>query len=172
MSVRDTTYIKFVLTRPCRFRQKGTPNVQSRHVQTDQRGRQALDRVSRTSAGKSERWRHPIDHNSRLHGNDAVQRRKATGFAPEEAAKLENWFEVHTNFDMQAKRSKKHPEIQVGGEVKLYKQRSVRDEGIVSGYPRDPVKVKRVSKSLGQKFFEPRAQLSEPTLYCTLKENL
>ena len=38
--------------------------------------------------------------------------------------------------------------------MKVYKQRSVHDKEVVSDYPRDPVKVKRITKSLGQKFYE------------------
>ena len=80
--------------------------------------------------------RQPVDHDNRVHGDDTVQPHKATGFAPEEAAKPENWFEVHTNLETQAKHNRKYPEIQVGDEVKVYKQRSVRGKEVVSDYPR------------------------------------
>ncbi len=45
--------------------------------------------LERTSEG-----RQPIVHDNRFHGDDTVQPHIATGFATEEAAKPEIWFEV------------------------------------------------------------------------------
>jgi hypothetical protein len=38
--------------------------------------------------------------------------------------------------------------------VKAYKQRNVHDKEVVSDHPRDPAKVKRITQSLGQTFYE------------------
>ena len=79
--------------------------------------------------------RQPIDYDNRVHGDDKVFPHKATGFTATEAAKPENWLEVHTNMEIQARHRRKYPEIQVGDEVKVYKQRSVHDNEIISDYP-------------------------------------
>ncbi len=93
----------------------------------------------------------PIDHENRVHGDDKVQPRTAMGFAPEEAAKLENWFEVR---EIQARPNVNSLEIQGGDMVKSYKQRDVHDKEVVSDYPGDPAKVKRITKILSKTFYE------------------
>ena len=98
--------------------------------------------------------RQPIDYDNRVHGDDKVFPHKATGFTATEAAKPENWLEVHTNMEIQARHRRKYPEIQVGDEVKVYKQKSVHTKEVVSDYPNNPVKVKKITKSLGQTFYE------------------
>ena len=98
--------------------------------------------------------RQPIDYDNRVHGDDKVFPHKATGFTATEAAKPENWLEVHTNMEIQARHRRKYPEIQVGDEVKVYKQKSVHTKEVVSDYPNYPVKVKKITKSLGQTFYE------------------
>ena len=98
--------------------------------------------------------RQPIDNDNRVHGDDKVLPHKATGFTASEAAKPENWFEVHTNMEIQAKHRRKYPEIQVGDEVEVYKQRSVHTKEVISDYPNAPVKVEKITKSLGQTFYE------------------
>ena len=98
--------------------------------------------------------RQPVDNDNRVQGDDKVFPHKATGFTASEAAKPENWFEVHTNMEIQAKHKRKHPEIQVGDEVKVYKQRSVHTKEVISDYPNAPVKVEIITKSLGQTFYE------------------
>ncbi len=98
--------------------------------------------------------RQPVDNDNRVQGDDKVFPHKATGFTASEAAKPENWFEVHTNMEIQAKHKRKHPEIQVGDEVKVYKQRSVHTKEVIRDYPNAPVKVEKITKSLGQTFYE------------------
>ncbi len=65
--------------------------------------------------------RQPIDYDNRVYGDDKVFPHKATGFTAEEATKPENWFESHTNLEIQARRRIKYLDIQVGDEVKVYK---------------------------------------------------
>ena len=57
--------------------------------------------------------------------------------------KKKNWLEVHTKMEIQAKHRRKYPEIPVGDEVKVYKQKSVHAKEVVSDYPNNPVKVKK-----------------------------
>jgi hypothetical protein len=56
--------------------------------------------------------RRPIDHGNGAHGDGKVQPHKATVLAPEEAAKPENWFEVHTSLEIQARLNREYPESQ------------------------------------------------------------
>ena len=56
--------------------------------------------------------------------------------------------------EIQARHRRKYPEIHVGDEVKVYKQRGVHQKEVVSDYPNAPVKVKKITKSLGQTFYE------------------
>ena len=110
----------------------------------------------------------PIDPDNRVHGDDKVFPHKATGFTATEAAKPENWFDVHTNMEIQARHRRKYPEIHVGDEVKVYKQRGVHQKEVVSDYPNAPVKVKKITKSLGQTFYEVEGDKSFPVLRADL----
>ena len=92
----------------------------------------------------------PIDHDNRVRGDDKTYPRNSTGFTPEEAAKPENWFEAHTNVDIQAKHNRKYDDIHVGDKVKVWKQKSVHDKEVVSDFPDQPVEVKKIVRSLGQ----------------------
>ena len=55
--------------------------------------------------------------------DDKIYPHKATGFTPNEAAKPENWFEVHTNMEIQAKHNRKYPAVKVGDKVKVYRSK-------------------------------------------------
>ena len=111
--------------------------------------------------------RQPIDYDDRVHGDDKVFPHKATGFTATESSKPENWLEVHTNMEIQARHRRKYPEIQVGDEVKVYKQKSVHTKEVVSDYPNNPVKVKKITKSLGQTFYEVEGE-SHPVIRADL----
>ena len=52
---------------------------------------------------------------------DKIRPNRTTEFTPEEAAKPENWFEVHNNMELKAKHNMKYPEINVGDKVKVFK---------------------------------------------------
>ena len=48
---------------------------------------------------------------------------RTTEFTPQDAAKPENWFEVHNNMEIKARHNRKYLEINIGDRVKVYKQR-------------------------------------------------
>ncbi len=50
---------------------------------------------------------------------------KATGLPPIEAAKPENWFEVHENKEIQAKHQRQYHDVKVGDKFKVYRQRGL-----------------------------------------------
>ena len=85
-----------------------------------------------------------------MRGDDKTYPRNSTGFTPEDAAKPENWFEAHTNMEIQANHNRKYDEIHVGDKVKVWQQKSVHDKEVVSDFPDEPVEVKKIVRSLGQ----------------------
>ena len=50
--------------------------------------------------------------------DDKIYPHKATGFPRNEAAKPENWFEVHNNMEIQAMHNRQYPDAKVGDKVK------------------------------------------------------
>ena len=73
---------------------------------------------------------------------------------PEEAAKPENWFEVHNNLEIQAKHKRKYPELHVGDKVKVYRQRGPLTKAVVGDYKYHPSTIAGITRSLGQTFYK------------------
>ncbi len=86
--------------------------------------------------------------------DDKVYPHRATGMPPEEAAKPENWFEVHNNLEIQAKHKRKYPELHVGDKVKVYRQRGPLTKEVVGDYKYHPSTITGITKSLGQTFYK------------------
>ena len=79
---------------------------------------------------------------------------RTTEFTPQDAAKPENWFEVHNNLEMKARHNRKYPEINVGDRVKVYKQRGALEKEWIGDYKPDTTTVTDITKSLGQTFYK------------------
>ena len=79
---------------------------------------------------------------------------RTTEFTPEEASKPENWFEVHNNMELEAKRNMKYPEINIGDKVKVFKQRGALEKEWVGDYKPCTTTVTNITKSLGQTFYK------------------
>ena len=79
---------------------------------------------------------------------------RTTEFTPEEAAKPENWFEVHNNMEIKARHNRKYPEINIGDTVKVYKQRGALEKEWIGDYKPDTTTVTEITKSLGQTFYK------------------
>lgn len=77
-----------------------------------------------------------------------------TEFTPQDAAKPENWFEVHNNMEMKARHNRKYPEINIGDTVKVYKQRGALEKEWIGDYKPDTTTVTEITKSLGQTFYK------------------
>ena len=86
--------------------------------------------------------------------DDEIHEHKATGFTPEDAAKPENWFEVHNSMEIQAKHRRKYPPLKVGDKVKVYRQRSALSKEVEGDYKYDPTVITGIEKSLGQTFYK------------------
>ena len=86
--------------------------------------------------------------------DDEIHEHKATGFTPEDAAKPENWFEVHNSMEIQAKYRRKYPPLKVGDKVKVYRQRSALSKEVEGDYKYDPTVITGIEKSLGQTFYK------------------
>ena len=96
--------------------------------------------------------------NNKKQSNDAdddkIYPHKATGFAPKEAAKPENWFEAHTNMEIQAKHNRKYPDVKVGDKVKVYRSKGALGKEVVGDYMYHNLKVTNITQSLGQTFYK------------------
>jgi hypothetical protein len=79
---------------------------------------------------------------------------RTTEFTPQDAAKPENWFEVHNNMEMKARHNRKYPEINIGDTVKVYKQRGALEKEWIGDYKPDTTTVTEITKSLGQTFYK------------------
>ena len=79
---------------------------------------------------------------------------RITEFTPEDAAKPENWFEVHNNMEIKARHNRKYPEINIGDTVKVYKQRGALEKEWIGDYKPDTTTVTEITKSLGQTFYK------------------
>ena len=79
---------------------------------------------------------------------------RTTEFTPEDAAKPENWFEVHNNMEIKARHNRKYPEINIGDTVKVYKQRGALEKEWIGDYKPDTTTVTEITKSLGQTFYK------------------
>ena len=90
--------------------------------------------------------------------DDEIYPLKATGFPPNEAAKPENWFEVHNNVENQAKRKRKYPDLKVGDKVKVFKERRALAKEVVGDYKHDATDITGIERSLGQTFFWARGE--------------
>ena len=86
--------------------------------------------------------------------DDEILEHKATGFTPEDAAKPENWFEVHNSMEIQAKHRRKYPPLKVGDKVKVYRLRSALSKEVEGDYKYDPTVITGIEKSLGQTFYK------------------
>ena len=86
--------------------------------------------------------------------DDQVYPHRATGFAPNEAVKPENWFEVQNNLEIQAKHKRKYPELKVGDKVKVYRQRGPLSKEVEGDYKYDATVITGIERSLGQNFYK------------------
>ena len=87
-------------------------------------------------------------------GDDKVYPHRTTGFTPEEAAKPENWFEVHNNIEIHARHNRKYPELHVGDKVKVKKEKGVLAKEVVGDYKYHPSTITGITRSLGQTFYK------------------
>ena len=109
------------------------------------------------------RWTEYLDEvldrmNSKKQSNeeedDKIYPHKATEFPPNEAAKPENWFEVHNNLEIHAKHNRKYPDLKVGDKVKVYRAKGALGKEDEGDYRYHSTVIKRIERSLGQTFYK------------------
>ncbi len=66
--------------------------------------------------------------------DDKIYPHRATGYPPNEAAKPENWFEVHNNMEVQAKHRRQYPDVMAGDKVKVYRSRAALSKEVEGEY--------------------------------------
>lgn len=86
--------------------------------------------------------------------DDEAHVSRATKFTPEDAAKAENWFDVHNNMALKAMRNRKYPQIDVGDRVRVYKQRNVHTKEWEGDFKPHIETVTKITQSLGQTFYK------------------
>ena len=86
--------------------------------------------------------------------DDKIYPHKATDFPPNEAAKPENWFEVHNNLEIHAKHNRKYPDLKVGDKVKVYRSRGALGKEVEGDYKYHPTVIQHIERSLGQTFYK------------------
>ena len=86
--------------------------------------------------------------------DEEIYPHKATGFPPNEAAKPENWFEVHNNMEMQAKHNRQYPDVKVGDKVKVYRSKGALGKEGEGDYRYHASVITGITKSLGQTFYK------------------
>ena len=95
-----------------------------------------------------------IKKQSNEEDDDNIYPHKATGFPPNEAAKPENWFEVHDNMEIQAKHNRQYPHVKVGDKVKVYRSRGALSKEVEGDYKYDATVVTGIERSLGQTLYK------------------
>ena len=73
---------------------------------------------------------------------------------PDEAVKPENEFDVKTNLEINARRKRKNPVLEVGDVVRSFRKRKVGEKERVGDYEPGTKKVTEITKSLGQTFYK------------------
>ena len=81
---------------------------------------------------------------------DKIRPNRTTEFTLGEAAKPENWLEVHNNMELKAKHNMKYPEINIGDKVRVFKQRGALEKEWVGDYKPGTTTVTNITKNLGQ----------------------
>ena len=75
------------------------------------------------------------------------------GMTPAEALKEKNNFKVKIKMAVDAIRTGKYPEINIGDEVKTYRKKAITEKERSSNWLPTKYKVERIEKKLGQTYF-------------------
>ena len=108
-----------------------------------------MDRIHKRSARENEHKKQSNEAD-----DDKIYPHKATEFPPNEAAKPENWFEVHNNLEIHAKHNRKYPDLKVGDKVKVYRAKGALGKEDEGDYRYHSTVIKRIERSLGQTFYK------------------
>ena len=77
----------------------------------------------------------------------------ATKFTPKDARMKKNEFEVKMNITMQARNTRKYPELSVGSNVKIMRKKGISEKAHTSHWLKEVFKVKSIDSKLGQSYF-------------------
>ena len=64
-----------------------------------------------------------------------------------------NEFEVKMNITMQAKKTRRYPELDVGSNVKIMRKKGISEKAHTSHWLKEVFKVKSIDSKLGQSYF-------------------
>ena len=77
----------------------------------------------------------------------------ATGFTPKDARKPSNEFKVKLHLDMNAKRNRVYPEIEVADKVRIFRKKKPNEKERVGNFNTNVYTVERIDKKLGQSYY-------------------
>ena len=77
----------------------------------------------------------------------------STGFTPVEAEKPKNHMEVKLNMELKKKTTRLYPEVHIGDQVKIHKNKDKLDKENVSTWSDKKYEVNNIEESMGQKLY-------------------
>ena len=77
----------------------------------------------------------------------------ATGFTPKEARKPSNELKVKLRLNMNAKRNRVYPELDVGDEVKIFRKRKPNEKERVGNFNQNAYAIERIDAKLEQGYY-------------------
>ena len=77
----------------------------------------------------------------------------ATGFTPKEARKHSNEFKVKLNLTMKGKKNRVYPDLDVGGEVRIFRKRKPNEKERVSNWSQNIYTIENIGNKLGQNIY-------------------
>ena len=75
------------------------------------------------------------------------------GMTPNEARKKENEFKVKMNISTKAVRNRTYPDIEIGDEVKLAREKGITEKQQTSHWLKEIFTVKKIEEKLNQKYY-------------------
>ena len=77
----------------------------------------------------------------------------STGHTPKEALKEKNYLKAKVKMSMDAVKTRKYPEINVGDKVKIYRKKAITEKERTSNWSKEAYEVEKIQKKLGQNYF-------------------
>ena len=76
----------------------------------------------------------------------------ATGFTPKDARKPSNELKVKLHLNMNAKRNRVYPEIEVSDQVRIFRKRKPNEKERIGNFSQNDFTIERMDEKLGQQF--------------------
>ena len=77
----------------------------------------------------------------------------ATVFTPKDARKPSNELKVKLHLNMNAKRNRVYPEVEVSDEVRIFRKRKPNEKERVGNFSQNVYTIERIDEKMGQKYY-------------------